>query len=426
MGKQISLQVIIDCVLDQIKMYGLKKISILEYQNVYRKLLSLAQKRKVDYYSKNFVESFLLREEKRFRNKDICLEYFRFNKRAVRLLTSYAETGTVDFSHASDKFKRYVPSRDSLDLIKNILDSYNLSHSSRTELDTVMRHFFCYVEDNGSAKSDITDDDFLNFMISVASITNSGSIGRTLRGLRYVHDYLKTNFTIDLKADYSMLHFKNEKIKIIPPFSQNEISLLLKAIASSNSLTALRDSALLLLGFNTGLRASDIRKLKMTDINWKNAYITVQQSKTGQVITLPLRGTAMNALADYILKERPDCEFSEIFITSRAPHRPLKSSSAFTQVITKYSQLAGIEKKPLRGFHSLRRSFATELSSEGVPLDMISQMLGHKNIAEARPYLSYDKEKISFCALDFSDIPIRYGIYHDLFKVSLQKGGRSK
>jgi hypothetical protein len=54
-----------------------------------------------------------------------------------------------------------------------------------------MRHFFCYIEDKGLNASGLTDDDFFDFMLSVASVTNAGSIGRTFRGLRLIHDYLK-------------------------------------------------------------------------------------------------------------------------------------------------------------------------------------------------------------------------------------------
>ncbi|MFT5876053.1 MAG: hypothetical protein ACI8WT_005056 [Clostridium sp.] len=38
-------------------------------------------------------------------------------------------------------------------------------------------------------------------------------------------------------------------------------------------------------------------------------------------------------------------------------------------------------------------------------------MLGHKNINEDKPYLSYNRTQVAFCAMDFSDVPIRNGIY---------------
>jgi len=51
------------------------------------------------------------------------------------------------------------------------------------------------------------------------------------------------------------------------------------------------------------------------------------------------------------------------------------------------------------------------MSLAGVPLPTISQMLGHKNIEQDKPYLSYDKEQISHCSIDFSEVPIFGGRY---------------
>ena len=77
----------------------------------------------------------------------------------------------------------------------------------------------------------------------------------------------------------------------------------------------------------------------------------------------------------------------------------------------KYFNAANVEKIPGRAFHSLRRTFATELSEAGVSLETISQMLGHKNIEEDKPYLSYNREQTAFCAIGFDEIPIIHGRY---------------
>jgi hypothetical protein len=95
-------------------------------------------------------------------------------------------------------------------------------------------------------------------------------------------------------------------------------------------------------------------------------------------------------------------------------------------IIEKYSATAGVEKKPYRSFHSLRRSFATELSAAGVPLPTISQMLGHKSMDEARPYLSYDRTQILFCAMGFDGIPIASGIYGSMQAFAFAEGGANE
>jgi len=171
------------------------------------------------------------------------------------------------------------------------------------------------------------------------------------------------------------------------------------------------------LAFDTGLRAVDIRTLQFSDIDWKNAIIKVNQDKTNEPLTLPLTNRVMNAISDYILKGRPESDSQYIFLISKAPYRPFnRRHGTFTGLIRKYCDAAGVEHIYKRGFHSLRRSFATELSLSGAPIEVISQMLGHKSILEDKPYLSYNKNEVSFCAFDFTEIPISSGIYAAHFK----------
>lgn len=80
-------------------------------------------------------------------------------------------------------------------------------------------------------------------------------------------------------------------------------------------------------------------------------------------------------------------------------------------MIDKYCEKAGVSKIAFRGFHSLRRSFETVMVSRGVPIETVSQMMGHKSIIEDKPYITHDTHQISFVAMDFSDVPITSGFY---------------
>lgn len=64
-----------------------------------------------------------------------------------------------------------------------------------------------------------------------------------------------------------------------------------------------------------------------------------------------------------------------------------------------------------RGFHSIRRAFETVMVSRGVAIETASQMMGHKTIAEDKPYITHDKNQIAFVAMDFSYVPISSGYY---------------
>lgn len=61
----------------------------------------------------------------------------------------------------------------------------------------------------------------------------------------------------------------------------------------------------------------------------------------------------------------------------------------------------------------IRRAFETVMVSRGIPIETASQMMGHKSITEDKPYITHDKAQVAFVAMDFSDVPISSGFYHD-------------
>jgi site-specific recombinase XerD len=410
MEQSTKLDHLIETLLSEIRKYGISQVSMEQYQVVCNSILKFATKKEVETFSDELIVEYTKMVKRRCDEEDICPEYLRFQKRVIRMLKSLAFTGNVDFSVAKSR-KKYKVSGETAYLVANILDENKLAGEARFEMDIVLRHFFFYARYHKIPIDDISDEFFMEFLTSEMPITNHGSIGRSLRGIKYISSYLKSHGRSDLKLDFNQLKIKTGSVKMIPPYSQNEITKILEAVDRTTP-EGLRDYAILLLGFDTGLRGVDIRKLCLSDIDWKVGKVKIRQCKTSEPLVLPLSGRVMNAIADYILKGRHECGYKEIFLNIKKPVRPMdKRYYPFTGIITKYSMKADVELKPMRGFHSLRRSFATELSMAGVPLESISQLLGHKTIDEDKPYLSYNREQIAFCSMGFFEIPLENGLY---------------
>lgn len=132
---------------------------------------------------------------------------------------------------------------------------------------------------------------------------------------------------------------------------------------------------LYLLHTAQGLRGIDIIGIKLSDIDWHNHKVSVVQSKTHTPIVSELNGATLNALADYILDWRPKCDITEVFVTVKAPYRRLSKDLAVWLTSIAKSRRIQIA---FRGFHSLRRSFETVMVSRGVPIETVSQMMGHQ------------------------------------------------
>ena len=176
-----------------------------------------------------------------------------------------------------------------------------------------------------------------------------------------------------------------------------------------DSLVNKRDQAVLLLALRAGLRGCDIRNLKFGDIDWEKETIHIRQKKTGADLEIPIDAATQNAIIDYVLHERRECGLDYIFITAVGPAQKLARRHYRIRYRAKGTEF--FERLPHDGLHIYRRTFASRLLRSGVPLPVISDMLGHIDLNSARVYLSTDDEKMKRCALNLSLIPCQRSEY---------------
>lgn len=179
-------------------------------------------------------------------------------------------------------------------------------------------------------------------------------------------------------------------------FSCDELEHLLSQ-PDTISAVGKRDYAMMVLAVQSGLRSCDIIRLTFDSINWRTREIRVVQHKTGQPIVIPLEPETGNAIADYLLNGRPKSSLLQIFLCHTGAVRALESRSG-SAIVSRYMKSAGILSKH-RGFHSFRRTFATNLLQNEVPIELIQQMLGQTHIDSAKPYLAIDEQGLKQCAL---------------------------
>jgi len=168
-----------------------------------------------------------------------------------------------------------------------------------------------------------------------------------------------------------------------------------------------REKSQYLLALHLGLRTCDIYNIKFTDINWTDGILTITQLKTGVEIRRRMDSETQNALIDYILKERRNCDSEYIFITAIGPAQRLKSGKRTCRCRIKNSSV--LKDLPHDGLHILRRTYASRLLSCGITVNTIASMLGHINIKSVQCYLSTDEKNMKRCSLDLAIIPFGRG-----------------
>ena len=94
------------------------------------------------------------------------------------------------------------------------------------------------------------------------------------------------------------------------------------------------------------------------------------------------------AIVRYLQQVRPCCARREIFLTLKAPFRPLSAGALYHLVSSRLSELSIQSQR--RGPHSLRHACAGHLVAEGLSLKEIGDHLGHRSAYATRIYAKVD------------------------------------
>jgi integrase/recombinase XerD len=150
-----------------------------------------------------------------------------------------------------------------------------------------------------------------------------------------------------------------------------------------------RDFAILTLLSRLGVRACEVARLSLDDIDWRAGELTVR-GKGSTIERLPLPHDVGEALVSYLRDGRPTSASREVFLSARAPLRAL-SSAAVTAVVRYACDRAGLERV---GAHRLRHTVATELLRAGTPLAQIAPILRHASVSTTAIYAKVDREAL--------------------------------
>jgi site-specific recombinase XerD len=159
----------------------------------------------------------------------------------------------------------------------------------------------------------------------------------------------------------------------------------------------LRNRAILLLLARLGLRAQEIVRLELDDIDWSQGWLRVH-GKGRQERPMPLPHDVGQAIASYLKNGRPESTCRGLFLRSRAPFDGLGSHSDICQIVRRAIGRAGIELK-VTGAHQLRHALAVDMLRQGLSLTEIGQMLRHRSPEATRRYAKVDLDGLRAVAL---------------------------
>ena len=217
--------------------------------------------------------------------------------------------------------------------------------------------------------------------------------------LRGIFRYLKR---LDLHNVIAGIHAPRIK-KIIPVLTDTELQKIYTCI--NEGKLSMRDAAIVIVGLSCGIRACDLITLQLSDIDWDNETIQFEQSKTGNVVCLPLTECVGNAIYRYVTEERPKTKSNYLFLRSFAPYVPFADHAACHSIVSKVFKIAEVNRNGrMLGMHMLRHNAASTMVKNEVPIETIAAILGHATPDTTDIYITTDVKKLKECVLSMDGI----------------------
>ena len=161
----------------------------------------------------------------------------------------------------------------------------------------------------------------------------------------------------------------------------------------------LKHRALLMTAYAAGLRASELGRLRISDIDSQRMCLRVDQGKGNKDRYVPLSPRLLDELREYWRRVRP-----EHWLFPGHYHQPMSRDGVW-HIYKTAKDKAGIDKPG--GVHTLRHCYATGLLEAGVELHVIQRRLGHSSLRSTMRYLhlAHDKASATPSPLDLLEFP---------------------
>lgn len=249
--------------------------------------------------------------------------------------------------------------------------------SSRESYFRRMKAFIIFIQDNNKSIDDATESDIQQYILYLKheKKLSAGSINNYISGIRWF-------YTIILEREWNAKKIPRMKQTPAFPIVPAKIDVLTLINTTSN----LKHKAILALLYGSGLRVSEVAKLKICDICSKSMRVRVEKAKHNTNRYTILSANALDILRKYFQAyfSPKGFQLGDWLFPGRNPGKHITVKSIQTTLVKLRSCL---DLSQNISAHMLRHGFATHSLENGVDPIFIQQMLGHKHLQTTLSYL---------------------------------------
>ncbi len=215
------------------------------------------------------------------------------------------------------------------------------------------------------------------------------TVNRRLNAIKHFFDYLVIEQQVLGVNPVKPSHFLRRGRPLLKKLSQEQVKQLFAKIENP------MDHALCLLMLRCGLRVSEVAKLKLSNIDWEQKSLLVEQGKGRKDRVVYL---SPDAIADLkaCLELRPASVPDDLFFWNQKRKNRSLSTKGIQKKVERYAKAAGINAS----CHSLRHTFASNLLEEGAEVISIKELMGHSSIESSERYAKLSNQRVKKVYLD--------------------------
>ncbi len=212
----------------------------------------------------------------------------------------------------------------------------------------------------------------------------------TATALRSLLGFLHVSGLIERSLTASVPSVASRRLAGLPKGLEPGQVFCLLTSCDTSTTNGCRDFAVLTLLVRLGMRAGEVAKLRLEDIDWRAGTVVVR-GKANCTERVPLPTDVGEAVAAYLRRGRPaSADGRTVFVRIKAPHRAI-TPGGLTQIVAAAARRAGLG---LVHAHRLRHTAATQMLRAGTTLPEIGQVLRHRRAMTTAIYAKVDHEAL--------------------------------
>ncbi len=242
--------------------------------------------------------------------------------------------------------------------------------------------------------SDVTEMSSTEIIAYLHNLKEEGKSASTVnRKMASIRAYFNFLANSGIVTDNPTLNIRAPRIeKKVPEYLKiEEVERLMEC--TGESMKGVRDKAILEVLYATGIRATELIKINLEDVNFRMGFITASADNSKARI-IPLGRPARVALEEYVFN------FRDKFLREGSRDKALFlnytggriSRQGLWKTLKEYGEKAGLncELTP----NTLRNSFAVHMLQNGADLKSLQELMGHEDITAIQMYLAATKSRI--------------------------------